>query len=109
MTMLRFLEIVGVEWDEAKNQRNLEKHGLAFPLAVRIFQEPVLVRLDDRFDYGEDRFLATGTLADRCVTVVFTLRSDGVFRLISARRANTHEQGAYRQAVLGRSSEARSD
>ena len=43
------------EWDETKNQANIQKHGVSFETAKRIFDGPVLSRLDERRDYGEDR------------------------------------------------------
>ena len=43
------------EWDEDKNQANIHKHGIAFEDAVDIFNHPMLSRVDDRADYGEER------------------------------------------------------
>ena len=37
-----------VEWDERKNQANIQKHGLDFADAGEIFSMPMLVALDDR-------------------------------------------------------------
>ena len=38
----------GYEWDEAKNQANIRKHGIDFRDAVRIFDKPTLDRVDSR-------------------------------------------------------------
>ncbi|WP_373692211.1 BrnT family toxin [Endozoicomonas sp. SESOKO1] len=46
------------EWDEDKNQANIHKHGIAFEDAVDIFNHPMLSRVDDRADYGEERWVA---------------------------------------------------
>ena len=43
-----------LEWDERKNQANIQKHGLDFADAGKIFSMPMLVALDDREDYGEE-------------------------------------------------------
>jgi len=43
------------EWDKRKNQANIEKHGLDFADAPKVFEAPMLVKLDERKDYGEDR------------------------------------------------------
>ncbi len=43
------------EWDERKRLTNLDKHGLDFAEAEEMFQRPMLVALDTREDYGEDR------------------------------------------------------
>jgi len=48
------------EWDEEKRGVNIKKHGIDFIRAAKIFQNPVLERLDDRDDYREDRMIATG-------------------------------------------------
>ncbi len=45
------------EWDEAKRELNLSKHGLDFADAPNIFELPMLTALDTRHDYGEDRWL----------------------------------------------------
>jgi len=85
------------EWDPAKNAANISKHLLDFSDAVRIFEGPVLERIDDRRDYGEDRYTAIGETAGREIFVVYTLRA-GNRRIISARKANRHERKAYREA-----------
>jgi uncharacterized protein len=54
----------------------------------------MLVEEDLTADFGEDRFLATGTVADTIVVVVYAERGSRV-RLISARRATSHEQRRY--------------
>lgn len=63
------------EWDPAKRETNLRKHGIDFVDAVRMFEGLVLEREDRRRDYGERRV---------------------TFRIISARRANRDEKAAYR-------------
>ena len=50
------------EWDEQKNQDNIGKHGLDFADAWEIFTAPMLTALDDREDYGEDRWIGIGLL-----------------------------------------------
>jgi uncharacterized DUF497 family protein len=89
--------LVRFEWDAAKAARNLEGHGVDFRDAVRIFGGPTLERLDDRVDYGEDRWVALGLMDTTVLAVVYTERGDG-YRIISARRATTYEEKAYFQA-----------
>ena len=50
--------------------------------------------LDDREDYGEDRFVIIGMTEGRLLTVVYTLRADKA-RIISARRAEPRERRRY--------------
>jgi len=83
------------EWDEAKAAENYVKHGVSFETAVKVFTDPFAVeRLDDREDYGEERFILIGTAEEAVITVVYTERN-GRFRIISARRATRHEQDDY--------------
>ena len=49
------------EWDDAKARRNYVKHGLTFDTARKVFADPFMVAiLDEREEYGEDRFLLIG-------------------------------------------------
>jgi uncharacterized protein len=83
------------EWDEAKAAENYVKHGVSFETAVKVFRDPFgIERLDDREDYGEERFILIGTAEETVITVVYTERN-GRFRIISARCATRHEQDDY--------------
>ena len=85
------------EWDAAKNAANIAKHGIDFEDATRIFDGPVLERPDERRNYGETRIVAFGVLENRELAVVYTMRGRRR-RIISARRANSSEREAYREA-----------
>ena len=83
------------EWDENKNQKNIEKHGISFERAKSIFDYRVLTRIDDRYDYGETRDISLGLLEGvTIIAVVHTKREDKI-RFISARKANREEQEVY--------------
>jgi uncharacterized DUF497 family protein len=83
------------EWDETKAADKYAKHGVSFELATTVFKDPFAIeRLDDREDYGEDRFILIGTMEGVVFTVVYTERN-GRIRIISARRATKHEQDDY--------------
>ncbi len=88
------------EWDEAKRESNLAKHGIDFGVAIELFDgRPAWTA---RSSYAqEERFLTTGTIEGRLVTVVWTPRGETI-RLISARRARDAEQRAYRSLYGGR-------
>lgn len=87
------------EWDQAKNRSNIRKHGIGFELAQRIFDGPVLTRLDNRRDYDENRFVSIGAADDvALVVVVHTDREERV-RLISARAASRRETLAYYEQI----------
>ena len=88
---------MGFQWDQDKNAANIEKHGIDFEEARRIFEGPIIRKVDDRQDYGEIRIIAIGVSEGRELTVVYTMRSEAV-RIISARRAREDERKVYRQA-----------
>jgi uncharacterized DUF497 family protein len=82
-------------WDVDKAAGNLRIHGVAFEDAVKIFDGPTLERLDDRFDYPEPRWYAIGLVEGRAVTVIYTDVDEQTRRIISAWKAEKHEQKAY--------------
>lgn len=87
------------EWDEYKNAENIRKRDLDFVDARQGFQRPVLRMLDDREDYGEDRWIGIGMLDSiRIVVVVFTELDENTIRTISMRKALAHERKRYQQA-----------
>jgi uncharacterized protein len=80
------------EWDDAKNVENISKHGIDFADISAMFKEDMLIELDNRIDYGEDRWVGIGFLGLGIAVVVWTEREGDTIRIISARRANRHEQ-----------------
>ena len=80
------------EWDKEKNLENIRKHEIDFADVSTMFNGEMLVELDDRFDYGEDRWFGIGFLGPGIAVVVWTERRNNIIRIISARRANRHEQ-----------------
>jgi uncharacterized DUF497 family protein len=68
-------EIIELEYDPVKNQRNIDERGLPFDLAVFIFADPDVVIMQDlRKDYGEPRFLAYGLVEGMRLRLCFTPR-----------------------------------
>jgi uncharacterized protein len=87
-----------ITYDEAKRLLTLEKRGLDFAEAGQIFDGTEFTWLDDRADYGEDRYNTFGSLDGRHVAVTWTIR-EGTRRIISMRKANEREQAGYRRAL----------
>jgi uncharacterized protein len=85
------------EWDEQKNELNIDKHGFDFADAYRVFELPMVVDLDERSNYGEDRWIGTGLLDERVVVVVFTEPDAKTTRIISLRKALSYERKRYEQ------------
>ncbi len=71
-------------WDEAKRRAVLERRGVDFIDAVQIFEGPVFVREDTRFDYGEKRYLAVGETAKGTFIVIYAPRDEGTFHVVTA-------------------------
>jgi uncharacterized DUF497 family protein len=86
------------EWDDAKSETNLQKHGLSFEDASIVFSGPCVTFEDTRFDYGEQRFITLGALAGRIVVIAHALREDAT-RIISMRKANKREQKIYQKRL----------
>jgi uncharacterized protein len=84
------------EWDEAKRRSNIAKHGIDFLRARSIFDGRPYLELDSPRG-AEKRFLRVATFEGRFIAVAWTLRGEGVVRMISARRARNEEERAYRQ------------
>lgn len=83
------------EWDDEKAAASLSKHGVPFDEALAVFLDVNrLDRYDGREDYGEDRFITIGLVEDFELAVAYTLRGDTI-RIISARKATSHEQCDY--------------
>ncbi|MDV2997872.1 MAG: hypothetical protein N4J56_007577 [Chroococcidiopsis sp. SAG 2025] len=82
------------EWDEAKRLANLRKHGIDFLDIPDVFDGDTLTVEDDRYSYGEQRFITLGLLQGRVVAVVHTEREDCT-RIISARKATKYERRIY--------------
>jgi uncharacterized DUF497 family protein len=87
------------EWDERKNRANIEKHGVGFETASRIFDGPVFTAVDDRFEYGEVRENSIGMVDGVLVLVVTHTDRGGTIRIISARPAKHAEGTNYEKAL----------
>ena len=112
------LEDMYFEYDDEKNNINIQKHGISFEMATRVFLDYDRIELfDEEHSFAEDRYNTIGSIigaiADEqikmvgaqedIVFVVYTERirtlKDGkeidVIRLISARMATNFERGLY--------------
>lgn len=77
--------------DPAKRQQTLGERGLDMRRAKEVVAGPHLTRKDDRWDYGEPRYITVGWLDSRLVVFVWTPR--GVARRIISMR-HCHEREA---------------
>jgi uncharacterized DUF497 family protein len=82
-----------LEWDEAKRQKNLEKHGLDFLDARLIFDGRKAVHVP-AFRNDEARFASIAMIGVKFYTVIWTWRANRR-RIISFRRARDGEERTY--------------
>jgi uncharacterized protein len=73
MTTVRF------EWDDDKNEANIEKHGVSFVVAQYAFADPCRVIAEDlEHSQTEPRYYSLGKVHDGIMTVWFTYRGHKV-------------------------------
>ena len=88
------------EWDDHKEQINIQKHGIDFSTAALVFNDIYRIETYDSLNSDiEDRYITIGQINSitLIVMVVYTERTD-VIRIISARLATTREKEAYYNA-----------
>ena len=85
------------EFDPAKDQVNLERHGLPLEFGVRIFADELhLVLPTIRESDEEERYKAIGMVDGKLHTAIHVWR-DEIVRFISVRRSNDNERRAYQR------------
>jgi uncharacterized protein len=90
------------DWDPVKAEANRKSHKINFEQARDVFKDAMAVdELDDREDYGEDRFNRTGMVEGRLLVVTYTMRTDDhgdeIIRIVSARLAGRRERKRYHE------------
>ena len=88
---------IRVTWSEAKRRLNLLNHGIDFLDAVAVFEGPTFTYEDDRFPYGEYRFITLGLLLGIPVSIAHTETSHEI-RILSFRKATNREAEIFFQS-----------
>jgi hypothetical protein len=84
------------EWDDAKAQTNLAKHGVSFGEATEVFYDPNgLEDYDAEHSETESRFFIIGLSSRHLLYVIYAERLNDVIRIISARKADRVERQIY--------------
>src|SRR5687767_11025690 len=88
------------EWDPAKAEANLKKHGVAFEEALTVFADPLARIFDDPDHSSAERheIIIGFSVKPRLLVVGFTERS-GHIRLIHARRAAKAERTRHEENI----------
>jgi uncharacterized DUF497 family protein len=85
-------------WDPAKNEVNINKHGIAFEEAISVFYDDNgLLMPDPDHSQDEDRFVLLGFSRKRGLLVVCHCyrEDDTLVRIYSARKADHGEEIQY--------------
>ena len=83
-------------WDIQKYKANFKKHGVYFETAAYVFDDPNLIKIyDEKHSVKEDRWNIIGMTRDLLLFVVETEMDDDTVVIISARKANRHEEEIY--------------
>ncbi len=88
--------MVRITFDAAKRTAILETRGIDVLDAAKVFAGPTATWPDDRFDYGEARYLTAGFLAGRVVLIAWTQRGASR-RVISMRYCHAKEVRKFRR------------
>jgi uncharacterized DUF497 family protein len=89
-------------WHNEKNRTNKRDHGLSFETAQLVFRDPLAASRHD-LDLGAERWQTIGMIGHVVVFVVHTwpepdpATGEEVGRIISARKATSHERRAYEE------------
>ncbi len=85
--------MINFEFDEAKSQANLLKHGINFVDAQALWDDPRLLEIPAKTE-DEPRYLMIGLINGKYWSAVITYRGASI-RLISVRRSRTEEVALY--------------
>lgn len=94
MSVVYYLQGIEFEWDAAKNESNLIKHGVSFEEAAEVFLDP-FYKLGDATRAHEERSFVLGySFSQRILLVVYVDRKERN-RIISVRPATRYERKFY--------------
>jgi len=84
-----------IEYSSHKNKINMQRHGISLADAEPVLFDSMAITIDDP-NHNEFRYITIGMDAlMRIIVLVWTDCGDDCYRLISARKAESHEIKAY--------------
>ncbi len=85
------------EWDENKNKKNKQKHGISFEMAARVFLDKNRIEKVDleHSTLDEERINIIGRVSNMLILFVVCTDRKDTTRIISARRAEIDEEVEY--------------
>ena len=69
-------KLVEIEYDDRKDRTNRRKHGIGLAVARVLLAGPHLDERDERFIYGEGRYVATGVVGSLVLVCANTTRGE---------------------------------
>jgi uncharacterized protein len=87
-----------ITFDPSKRDVTLKQRALDFAWAGEVFAGLTATTIDDRFDYGETRFITAGHLDGRLVVMVWTQRGEAR-HVISMRHCHAKEEKIWRRRM----------
>jgi uncharacterized protein len=85
-------------WDAPKEATNLKKHGIDFHEAATVLNDTLSATFPDHeHSILERRFVTVGMSSRRRILVVVHTERGNVIRIVSARRATSHERRFYEE------------
>ncbi len=85
-------------WDPRKAVANVRKHGVSFEEAASVFADPLALAVEDAVDPGRTVLIGMSERL-RVLLTVHTDIDEDTIRIISARRATTHERRHYEEGT----------
>ena len=87
-------------WDRNKNQKNIKIHGIDFNDVSIMFDFPMLTCIDNRFDYGEERWVGIGFLKGIIAVIVYVEDDEKeIIRIVSCRKATKNEIKKFKETL----------
>ncbi|WP_456382824.1 BrnT family toxin [Hydrogenimonas sp.] len=82
------------EYDPKKSKTNMQKHGIDFKEAQKLWEDEDMIQLPSRHLLDEPRWLVVGCIEKKHYTAIITYRNDAI-RIISVRRSRQKERMLY--------------
>lgn len=83
-------------WDPAKAEQNLDSHGVSFQEATTVFGDPLAGTIaDPDHSVGEERHVTIDHSSAGELLAVCHVEHGDTIRIISVRRATSHERKDY--------------
>ena len=89
---------ISFQWDSQKASTNLKDHNVSFEEACEAFLDPFVQVISIHQRSGETREAILGMTTNwKLLYVAYTVKSDEIFRIISARKATGLERLNYEE------------